>query len=83
MTDFSAKRSLMPLVAAVTTAVIGLVTLLILDHGPGSDANAASLNFAATARAVSAAGATLTPTPSSRRDKTAPLLFYTQESDPH
>jgi hypothetical protein len=54
-----------PLIGAVIVAVVGLLALLIVDHGPWNKPHVQtrdSHNYATTAEAAHAVGATVTPT---------------------
>jgi hypothetical protein len=54
-----------PLKVAIAVAVFGILTMLVVDHGPWNKAHtktAEMLNYGGTDAAVRAAGATVTPT---------------------
>jgi hypothetical protein len=54
-----------PLVGAMIVAVVGLLSLLIVDHGPWNKPHVQSqgiVNYATTSKAAHAVGAKVTPT---------------------
>ena len=56
---------LVPALIAITVAVIGLVGLLLVDHGPWNKPhvkNETMIQYGTTAAAAAAVGATVTPT---------------------
>ena len=74
-----------PLVYAVAVAVIGLVSMLIVDHGPWNrpHVGAAEAHYASTSAAARAAGATVTPTlPKSGLEPEPPVPKPVQPANP-
>src|SRR5258708_37586445 len=62
----SKRRGGIPLVAAIVIAVLGVLGMLIVDHGPSNKPKgqtAAMANYTTTGDAARAAGATGMPTP--------------------
>jgi hypothetical protein len=61
----SKRRGGIPLVAAIVIAVLGVLGMLIVDHGPWNKPKvqtAAMANYTTTGDAARAAGATVMPT---------------------
>src|SRR3954469_3584259 len=72
----STRRGGTPLLVAIAMAVLGVLGLLIVDHGPWNKPKvqtAEVANYATTGEAARAAGATVVPTePKARLEPVAP-----------
>jgi len=72
----SKRRGSTPLLIAIAIAVLGVVGMLIVDHGPWNKPKvqtAAVANYTTTGDAARAAGATVTPTkPKAQIEPVAP-----------
>ena len=80
------RRSFGPLAIAMTVAAFGLLSLLIVNHGPWNRPHIQSTEivpYADTAAAAQAAGATVTPTaPKSEIEPIAPGPKPAQRANP-
>jgi hypothetical protein len=58
------RRKFVPIVGAMIVAIFGLISLLLVDHGPWNQPHAVGSEnvYATTAAAAHAVGATVTPT---------------------
>jgi hypothetical protein len=79
-------RRFWPLAVALTVAVVGLLGLLLVDHGPWNWPHAQSqgtVNYATTAEAAHAVGAKVTPTaPKAPLEPVAPGPKLAQPANP-
>lgn len=79
-------RTFVPLMAAIAIAVFGLLSLLIVDHGPWNKPHVQSqgiVNYATTAESAHAIGAKVTPTdPKSALEPVAPGPKPAQPANP-
>jgi hypothetical protein len=64
MNQFSLKRIHSPLAAALAVAAIGVIGMLVVDHGPWNKPHlqTAEVHYPTTKAAAAAVGATVTPT---------------------
>jgi hypothetical protein len=79
-------RRFWPLLVALTAAIVGLVSLLLVDHGPWNRPRVQSqgtANYTTTAEAAHAVGATVTPTaPKAPLEPVAPGPKPAQPANP-
>jgi hypothetical protein len=80
------RRRFWPLVVALTVAIVGLVSLLLVDHGPWNRPRVQSqgaVNYATTAEAAHAVGARVSPTaPKAALEPDAPGPKPAQPANP-
>jgi hypothetical protein len=79
------RRAGNPVVYALAVAVFGLLSMLIVDHGPWNrpHAQTAEAHYATTSAAARAAGATVTPTmPKPAIEPVAPVPKPVQPTNP-
>jgi hypothetical protein len=79
------RRAGNPVVYALAVAVFGLLSMLIVDHGPWNrpHAQTAEAHYATTSAAARAAGATVTPTmPKPALEPVAPVPKPVQPTNP-
>jgi hypothetical protein len=68
--NHSARSGGMPLLVAIAIAVLGVLGMLIVDHGPGNKPKvqtAAMAHYGTTGEAARAAGASVMPSEPNRR----------------
>jgi hypothetical protein len=88
--NYERKQSFGPVAVAAAVAAFGLLSLVIVDHGPGRRPHAQSpetvsltSNYTDTAAAARAAGATVSPTdPKSEIEPVAPGPKPSQPANP-
>jgi hypothetical protein len=79
------RRASSPMVYALAVAVFGLLSMLIVDHGPWNRPHiqTAEAHYATTSAAARAAGATVTPTmPKPALEPVAPVPKPVQPTNP-
>jgi hypothetical protein len=64
MSEISSKRIHSPLAAALAVAALGVIGILVVDHGPWNKPHlqTAEVHYPTTKAAASAVGASVTPT---------------------
>jgi hypothetical protein len=75
MENHARRRGGMPLAAAIAVAILGVLAMLIVDHGPWSKPHvqtAVVANTTTTGNAARDAGAIVTPTEPKRLEPDAP-----------
>jgi hypothetical protein len=79
------RRTDSPVVCALAVAVFGLLSILIVDHGPWNRPHvlSAAAHYATTRAAARAAGATVTPTiPKPALEPVTPVPMPVQPANP-
>jgi hypothetical protein len=79
------RRARSPVAYALAVAVFGLLSMLIVDHGPWNrpQVQTAEAHYATTSAAARAAGATVTPTmPKPELEPVAPVPKPVQPANP-